>query len=274
MSRLFAQLGFEGFALATAETIYMTLISTVVAYAIGLPLGILLCATDKGGIKPNPWLNKIVGVIVNILRSIPFVILMVALIPASRAIIGTSIGNNAMIFMLVVAAAPYIARMVESSVKEVDKGVIEAARSMGANTWQIIFKVYLPEAKPSLIVGAVISTVTIIGYSAMAGDIAGGGLGALAVTHARPSNAQDVIWLCIAISVVLVQLVQELGMLLAKRLDKRLYFGKRKRKAAQIPQDTQPAAECEAQTNEELPSLAAADINIKNSKQEEAPQIK
>lgn len=231
MSRLFGQLGFEGFALATAETIYLTLISTAVAYLIGLPLGILLCATDKGGIKPIPWLNKIVGVIVNILRSIPFIILMVALIPVSRAIVGTSIGNEAMIFMLVIAAAPYIARMVESSVKEVDKGVIEAARSMGANTWQIIFKVYLPEAKPSLIVGAVISTVTIIGYSAMAGTISGGGLGALAVTQARPSNAQDVIWLCVALIVIIVQIIQELGMLLAKRLDRRVYFGRKKRAA-------------------------------------------
>ena len=244
MSRLFGQLGFEGFALAAFETIYMTLISTAVAYLIGLPLGILLCATDKNGIRPIPWLNKIVGVIVNIFRSIPFIILMVALIPVSRAIIGTSIGNEAMIFMLIVAAAPYIARMVESSIKEVDKGVIEAARSMGANTWQIIWKVYLPEAKPSLIVGAVISTVTIIGYSAMAGTISGGGLGSLAVTQARPSNAQDVIWLCVVLTIVIVQIIQELGMLLAKRLDRRVYFGKAKKAAAASAQ--QPAEEFSA----------------------------
>lgn len=222
MTKLFSQLGFEGFALGVWETIYMTVASAVVAYLIGLPLGILLCITDRDGLKPNVWINKIVGFLVNILRSIPFIILIVALIPVSRAIIGTSIGNGAMIFMLIVAAAPYVARMVESSVKEVDRGVVEAARSMGANTLQIIWKVYLPEAKPSLIVGAVISTVTIIGYSAMAGTIAGGGLGSIAVTQARPSNAQDVIWLCVALIVIIVQIIQEAGMYLAKRLDKRI----------------------------------------------------
>ncbi len=229
MSRLFTQLGFEGFALATFETIYLTAISTLVAYLIGLPLGIALAATDRGGIKPIPALNKILGVVVNILRSVPFIILMVALIPVSRAIIGTSIGNGAMIFMLIVAAAPYIARMAESSLKEVGGGVIEAARSMGANTWQIIWKVYLPEAKPSLVVGAVISTVTVLGYSAMAGTIGGGGLGALAVSQARPSNAQDVIWLCVALTVIIVQILQEVGMAIAKRLDKRQRFSKSKR---------------------------------------------
>ncbi len=221
MSRLFAQLGAQGFLLGVWETVYMTLLSTAAAYLIGLPLGILLCVTDKGGVRPVIWLNKTVGFLVNILRSIPFIILMVALIPVARAVVGTSIGNAAMIFMLIVAAAPYIARMVESSVKEVDGGVIEAARSMGAGTFEIVWKVLLPEAKPSLIVGAVISTVTVLGYSAMAGTIAAGGLGSIAVTQARPSNAQDVIWLCVALIVVIVQIVQEAGMLLAKRTDKR-----------------------------------------------------
>ena len=188
MSKLFVQLGAEGFLLGVWETLYMTAAATAVAYLIGLPLGILLCVTDKNGLKPIAWLNKIVGLIVNIFRSIPFIILIVALIPVARAVVGTSIGNGAMIFMLIVAAAPYVARMVESSVKEVDRGVVEAARSMGASNFQIIRKVLLPEAKPSLIVGGVISTVTILGYSAMAGTLAGGGLGALAVTQARPSN--------------------------------------------------------------------------------------
>ena len=222
MSKLFVQLGAEGFLLGVWETLYMTAAATAVAYLIGLPLGILLCVTDKNGLKPIAWLNKIVGLIVNIFRSIPFIILIVALIPVARAVVGTSIGNGAMIFMLIVAAAPYVARMVESSVKEVDRGVVEAARSMGASNFQIIRKVLLPEAKPSLIVGGVISTVTILGYSAMAGTIAGGGLGALAVTQARPSNAQDVIWLCVALIVIIVQVVQELGMYLARATDKRV----------------------------------------------------
>ena len=222
MSKLFVQLGAEGFLLGVWETLYMTAAATAVAYLIGLPLGILLCVTDKNGLKPIAWLNKIVGLIVNIFRSIPFIILIVALIPVARAVVGTSIGNGAMIFMLIVAAAPYVARMVESSVKEVDRGVVEAARSMGASNFQIIRKVLLPEAKPSLIVGGVISTVTILGYSAMAGTIAGGGLGALAVTQARPSNAQDVIWLCVALIVIIVQVVQELGMYLARTTDKRV----------------------------------------------------
>ena len=222
LSRLFTQLGADGFLLAVWETVYMTLASSVLSYLIGLPLGILLTVTAREGLVPAVWLNKLLGVIVNILRSIPFIILMVALIPVSRAIVGTSIGNGAMIFMLVIAAAPYVARMVESSLKEVDAGVVEAARSMGAGTFRIIWKVYLPEAKPSLIVGAVISSVTILGYSAMAGTLAGGGLGALAVTQARPSKAQDVIWLCVALTVVIVQIIQELGMLLAKKTDKRI----------------------------------------------------
>ena len=227
-SKLFNQLGAGGFLEGVWITVYMTVLSTIFAYVIGLPLGILLTVTDKNGIKPVVWLNKIVGVIVNILRSIPFIILMVALIPVSRAIVGTSIGNKAMIFMLVIAAAPYVARMVESSLKEVDNGVVEAARSMGASTFKIILKVYLPEAKPSLIVGAVISTVTVLGYSAMAGTIAGGGLGSIAVTQARPSNARDVIWLCIALMVVIVQIIQEGGMYLAKKMDKRLRISSKK----------------------------------------------
>ncbi len=235
-SKLFGQLGFEGFALGAWETIYLTLLSTLIAYVIGLPLGVLLVVTDKDGLKPIVWLNKIVGILVNIFRSIPFIILIVALIPVSRAIVGTSIGNEAMIFMLIVAAAPYIARMVESSLKEVDRGVVEAARSMGASNLQIVWKVLLPEAKPSLIVGAVISTVTVLGYSAMAGTIAAGGLGSVAVTQARPSNAQDVIWLCVALIVIIVQIIQELGMFIARRTDKRIQRRKRKTTEADRPQ--------------------------------------
>jgi D-methionine transport system permease protein len=147
---------------------------------------------------------------------------MIAFLPVAKAIVGTSIGNEAMIVMLVVAATPYVARMVESSVKEIDKGVIEAAKSMGANTFEIVWKVLLPEAKPSLIVGAVISTVTILGYSAMAGTIGGGGLGQIAITYGHQRFQDEVIWVCVILMVVLVQIIQELGMFLAKKVDKRL----------------------------------------------------
>lgn len=229
--------------MGVGETLYMTVASALLAYVIGLPLGVILVITDSDGLTPVVWLNKILSILVNILRSIPFIILMVALIPFSRAILGTSIGNGAMILMLVVASAPYVARMVESSLKEVDKGIVEAARSMGANTFQIIWKVYLPEAKPSLIVGAVISTVTILGYSAMSGTIAGGGLGSIAVTQARPSNAQDVIWLCVALMVVIVQIIQEVGMFVARKVDKRRRTNKKIKQSKNNNSDSNGNAE-------------------------------
>lgn len=152
------------------ETVYMTFVSAFFSYLIGLPLGILLNVTAKDGIHPMPWLYRIVSIFVNIFRSIPFVILMVAMLPVAKLITGTSLGNNAMIVTLVIAAAPYVARMAESSFKEVGGGVIEAAKSMGASDMRIICRVLIPEAKPSLIVGSVISLVTILGYSAMAGN--------------------------------------------------------------------------------------------------------
>ncbi len=204
------------------ETTYMTALSTAIAYAIGLPLGIILCATDKNGLKPVPWLNKTLGFIVNVLRSFPFIILMVAFLPAARVIVGTGLGNKAMIVMLVIAAAPYVARMVESSLKETDRGVIEAARAMGASDFEIIRKVYLPESKPSLITGAVISAVTVLGYSAMAATIGGGGLGAIAVTYGYQRGNRDVIWIAVAIIVIVVQAIQELGMLVSRKTDKRI----------------------------------------------------
>lgn len=204
------------------ETIYMTLLSTVIAYVIGLPVGIILSITDKDGICPLPWLNKLLGIVVNIFRSIPFVILMVALLPAAKVVVGTSIGNRAMIFTLVVAAAPYVARMVESSIKEVDKGVIEAAQAMGTSSFRIITKVLIPEAKPALIVGAVISTVTILGYSAMAGTIAGGGLGKIAIINGYQRSKYDIIWICVALTVIIVEIIQEIGMRIALKTDKRI----------------------------------------------------
>ena len=226
MSELLKQLFSNGtIALGVFETLYMTVISAAIAYLIGLPIGVILFITDKGGIKQNVVLNKILGVIVNVFRSMPFLILMVAMLPVANFLIGTSLGNGAMIIMLVIAAAPYIARMVESSLKEVDAGVIEAARSMGTSTFGIIRKVLLPEAKPSLLVGAVISTVTIIGYSAMAGTIGGTGLGMIAITYGYQRFNEDIIWVCVVLIVVIVQSIQEIGMRLAKRLDKRISKG-------------------------------------------------
>lgn len=205
------------------ETVYMTLLSTAISYLIGLPLGLILCVTDKGGIHPIAWLNKVLGVIVNIFRSIPFIILMVAALPAAKLIVGTSMGNKAMVFTLIIAAAPYVARMVESSIKEVDQGVVEAAQSMGTSSFQIIYKVLIPEAKPSLIVGAVISMVTILGYSAMAGTIAGGGLGAIAILDGYQRFNNDIIWLCVILTIIIVQIIQEVGMFIARKTDKRIH---------------------------------------------------
>ncbi len=211
------------------ETIYLTLISTAVAYLLGLPLGILLCVTDREGLRPLPVFHRILGFCVNILRSIPFLILMVAFLPVAKFLVGKSYGPAAMIVMLVIAATPYIARMVESSVKEVESGVVEAARAMGASDMQIVLKVYLPEAKPSLIVGAVISTVTVLGYSAMASTINGGGLGQIAIFYGYNNFKDDVIWVCVLLTVIIVQIIQELGMLVARKTDKRVRTG-RKRK--------------------------------------------
>lgn len=204
------------------ETVYLTLLSTVIAYLLGLPLGVVLAVTGEGGIRPVKWLNRVLGFIVNIFRSIPFIVLMVAMLPVAKAVVGTSIGNKAMIVMLVIAAAPYIARMVESSLKEVSPGVIEAAQSMGTSNFGIILKVLIPEAKPSLIVGAVISTVTVLGYSAMAATIGGGGLGSIAITWGHQRFNDDVIWVCVILIIVIVQIIQELGMLIARKTDRRV----------------------------------------------------
>lgn len=222
MSELFIQLTEKGILQKGIwETVYLTFISAFFSYIIGLPLGVILSITDKEGIHPIPWLNKLLGFIVNIFRSIPFVILMVAMLPAAKLIVGTSLGNKAMIVTLVIAASPYVARMAESSVKEVGKGVIEAAQSMGASDMRIICRVLIPEAKPSLIVGSVISLVTILGYSAMAGTIGGGGLGMIAINYGYQRFNDDIIWVCVLLTIIIVQLIQEFGMSLARRTDKR-----------------------------------------------------
>ena len=203
------------------ETVYMTVLSSVIAYVIGLPLGVVLNITDKEGIYPLPLLNRILGLIVNFFRSIPFIILMVAMLPVAKLIVGVSLGNKAMIVMLVIAAAPYVARMVESSLKEVDAGVIEAAQSMGTNNFQIVWKVLLPEAKPSLITGAMISMVTILGYSAMAATIGGTGLGQIAISYGHQRFNPDVTWCCVFLTVIIVQIIQEAGNRIVRKTDKR-----------------------------------------------------
>lgn len=203
------------------ETLYMVVFSTVLSYVIGLPLGLTLVATDKGGVRPMPALNAVLGVIVNILRSIPFLILAVLFLPVTRAIVGTTIGTGATIVPLTIAAAPYIARMVESSIKEVGFGVIEAAQSMGATPWQIVTRVLVPEAKPSLLVGAAISIVTILGYSAMAGFIGGGGLGTIAQNYGYSRNQTPPMVVTVILLILIVQVFQSIGLWLAKKLDKR-----------------------------------------------------
>ena len=203
------------------DTLYMTLASTLFGYIIGLPMGIVLTVTDKDGIRPNAAVYKVLDVISNLLRSIPFIILLIVLIPFTRFVVGRSYGSTATIVPLTIAAAPYIARMVESSLKEVDAGVIEAARSMGASDFQIVTRVMLVEARTSLIVGATISLGTILGYSAMAGTVGGGGLGDIAIRYGYYRYQVDIMIVTVIILVLLVQLFQSIGMLISRKMDKR-----------------------------------------------------
>ena len=203
------------------DTLYMTLTSTLLGYVFGLPMGILLTVTDKDGIKPNAPVYKVMDVIINMTRSVPFLILLILLIPFTRFLVGKSYGSTATIVPLVVAAAPYIARMVESSLKEVDPGVIEAARSMGASNFDIIFKVMLVEARTSLIVGATITIGTILGYSAMAGTVGGGGLGDIAVRYGYHRWQTDIMLVTVALLIILFQIFQTIGMKIASNLDRR-----------------------------------------------------
>ena len=203
------------------ETLYMTLLSTLMGYVIGLPMGVLLAVSDKDGLKPNRVLYRILDVIANIVRSIPFLILLILLIPFTRMIVGKSYGSTATVVPLVIAAGPFIARMVDSSLKEVDEGVIEAARSMGASNLRIIVKVLLVEARTSLINGATIAVGTILGYSAMAGTIGGGGLGDIAIRYGYHRYQADIMIVTVVLLVILVQIFQMIGTTLANRLDKR-----------------------------------------------------
>lgn len=203
------------------ETLYMTVTSTIVAYVLGIPLGVILFITDKGGIAENGLVNKVLGILVNLLRSVPFIILLVAILPFTRFVVGTTIGATATIVPLVVAATPFVARMVESSLKEVNGGVVEAALSMGSNNFQIITKVLLLEAKPSLIVGSTIAITTILGYSAMAGFVGGGGLGAIAINYGYYRYQEDIMFITVILLVIVVQVFQETGMKIANKTDKR-----------------------------------------------------
>lgn len=204
------------------DTLYMTIVSTVIAYLIGLPMGIALVVTSDKGIRPNKVIYKILDVIVNIVRSIPFLILLILVIPFTRLIVGKTYGTAATIVPLIIAAAPFIARMVESSIQEVDPGVIEAAQSMGASLWTIIWKVMLAEARTSLIVGATIVLGTVLGYSAMAGTVGGGGLGDIAIRYGYYRYQSDIMIVTVVLLVVLVQVMQMAGMALSKKLDKRI----------------------------------------------------
>lgn len=205
----------------TGATLYMTLMSTLFGYILGLPMGIILVVTAPKGLRPNQVVYRILDVIVNITRSIPFLILMILIMPFTRILVGKTYGTTATIVPLALAAAPFIARMVESSLLEVDPGVIEAAQSMGASLWTIIWKVLLAEARTSLIVGATIALGTILGYSAMAGTIGGGGLGDIAMRYGYYRYQADIMIIAVVLLVLLVQILQVVGMILSKKLDRR-----------------------------------------------------
>ncbi len=199
----------------------MVALSSLLSYLIGIPLGILLIVTDKDGIQPNGIINTVLGIIINLMRSVPFIIMLLAALPLTRFIVRTTLGPKAVVVPLVLAAAPYIARMVESSLKEVGAGVVEAAKSMGASNFQIVRKVMLPEAKPSLLMGAAISITTILGYSTMAGFVGGGGLGTLAINYGYYRYQTDVMLVTVVVLVIIVQLIQESFLWMARHADKR-----------------------------------------------------
>ncbi|KAF5056920.1 Binding-protein-dependent transport system inner membrane component [anaerobic digester metagenome] len=206
----------------TQDTLVMTVISTVFAYVLGLPLGVLLSITQPHGICPHKWLNRILGWIINVGRSLPFIILMVAIMDFTKLIVGTKIGIRGAIVPLVISAAPFIARMVETSMAEVDAGVVEAAQAMGASPLQIIWKVYLPEAKPSLLLGGSISIITILAYTAIAGAVGAGGLGDLAIRYGYQRRTPSMMLVTVILIIILVQVIQSVFSWLSAKIDKRL----------------------------------------------------
>ncbi len=219
---MFLAIDLSLYTTAIRETLFMTFVSSFISYAIGIPLGVLLYSTAKDGLTPNAPIYNFLSLLVNIFRSIPFLILLILILPITRIMVGTTIGAKAVIPPLVFSASPYIARMVESSLKEVDLGVIEAAKSMGATNFQIITKVLLSESKPSLLIGAAISITTILGYSAMAGAVGGGGLGDVAIRYGYYRYNQEIMLITVVLLVIIVQLIQEVFMGIARKSDKRL----------------------------------------------------
>ena len=212
---------FKLVAESTLQTIQMVFWSTMFSLIMGLPLGVLLHVTDKedqGGIIPRPVLNEILSRVVNVLRSFPFLILMILLMPVARFILGTTIGTKAAVVSLSIAAAPFVARIIETSLKEVDPGVVQAAKAMGSTNWQIIVKVMLPEALPSLVSGVTLTIINLIGYSAMAGTIGGGGLGDLAIRYGYQRFRSDVMFAAVVVTIILVELVQFVGNRISSRL--------------------------------------------------------
>ena len=206
----------------TLDTIYMTLVSTFFSYVFGMIMAVILVITRADGIRPHPVIFRVLDVIVNLTRSFPFLILMIAIIPFTRWLVGTTIGNNATVVPLVVAAAPFVARLIEQSLLEVDRGVIEAAQSMGASTWQLIWKVFIPEATPSLINGSAIAATTILGYSAMSGAVGGGGLGKLAIMYGYNRYQNDILFATVVLLIIIVQLLQSFGDWATRRSDRRI----------------------------------------------------
>ena len=204
------------------DTCYMTLVSTFFGYVIGLPLGIALTLTDENGITPNRAVYRILDIIINVTRSVPFLILLIAVMPLTKLLVGKSYGSTATIVPLTLAAAPLVGRMVESSLKEVPAGVVEAALSMGAKTGTIVRKVLIGEARTSLLVGGTIVLGTVLGYSAMAGVIGGGGLGGIAINYGYYRYEKDIMLVTVTILVIIVQIIQEIGMRLARKSDKRI----------------------------------------------------
>ena len=204
------------------ETLYMTLFSTFLAYVLGMPIGVALYVTDKNGLKPCRSVNLILGTIVNIVRSVPFIILLITVLPFTQWLLGTTLGATATVVPLVICAAPFIGRMVESSLKEVPYGVIEAARAMGTSNMQIIIKTLIPEAKPSLISGCTITVTTILGYTAMAGYVGGGGLGSIAINYGYYRYNTPVMMVTVLLMVIIVQAFQIIGSTIEKKTDKRI----------------------------------------------------
>ena len=218
---MFDQQTVEMLLVGVWDTLYMTVAATFFSYVFGMVMGVVLVICRKDGIRPNALVYNVLDVVVNLTRSFPFLILMIAVIPFTRFLVGTTIGNNATVVPLVLAAAPFVARLVESSLLEVDNGVVEAAQSMGASTWQIIVKVLLPEARPSLLNGSAVSAITILGYSAMSGAGGGGGLGKLAIMYGYNRYQTDIMVITVVLLIIIVQAFQSFGNWATRRSDKR-----------------------------------------------------